>query len=559
MAKQILSLFGARAVGAAVPGAVALLGRAAAVIVGYLALEWLSYLHDYKSIPVTPWNPGLGVVFGLVAVGGGLYAILLGIGVFLTDTLVLKTGTGLELSAAVALVTTAGYGLAGHVLRKRMPVNLALPRLRDVFLFLSIALGAALVTDLVIAGMLITDHRIERHDFLATFLPLFVGDAIGIAVFAPIVLRLAASLRQPQALRALWPNAMMWATALAIVLAVLALHMAYGIQGMRYLFVLFVPVVFAAVRDGMNGACFSLAAAQFSLVGMVHATGQDLPTFVDVQAQMLVLTITGLVVGAIVSERQAISAKAHDVAIRLRELEAEAAQAARVSLAEGMASALAHEINQPITAVRALARSVQHLLGSENGDIERARRNLSEMVVQVDHAAHIVRRMREFLRRGSLHISTIEISTLLHNVASLIQTAAAQRGVEIRVESDAGLPAVFGDRIRIEQVMLNLMRNALDALGESERPDALIRIGARHASGSGEIEFYVVDNGPGIADDLSRRLFDPLTSTKPNGLGLGLAISASIVQSHRGRIWLAAHEPGHTEFRFALPIDAGSE
>lgn len=547
------------AVGPAITGLLGIALRSLAVVAGYLAVEWLSYLHDYKSIPVTPWNPGLGVVFGLVAVGGTLYAVLLGIGVFLTDTFVLQTGIGVELNAAIAMVSAAGYAAAGYVLRRKAPLNLALPRLRDVVLFLTVALSAALIIDCVVAGLLITDDRIERHDFLATLLPLFVGDAIGIAVFAPIVLRLADRIRQTGSVAAVLPNALMLATASAIVMAVLALHLAFGIQGMRYLFVLFVPVVFAAVRVGMNGACFSLAVAQISLVSVVHATGQDLPTYIDVQMQMLVLTVAGLVVGAVVSERQSIAVRAHAVATRLKVLESEAAQAARVSLAEGMASALAHEINQPITAVRALARSAQHLIDNRHQDLDRAGRNLAEMIVQVDHAAQIVRRMREFLRRGRPHISTIDVNILLHNVVALVQAEAAALDVRIAVEAPSELPAIFGDRTRIEQVMLNLMRNSLDAVGEDNKAARVIRIGAVQGIGGEEMEFFVADNGPGITADLHQRLFDPLTSTKPNGLGLGLAICASIIQSHGGRIWVASSDPGQTEFRFALPMDAGRD
>lgn len=528
------------------------------VIVIYLALEWLSYLHAYKGIPVTPWNPGLGLVFGLAVLGGPLYAIILGIAVFLADALVLNVRLGAELIAIIALLAAAGYAFAAGLLRRRAVIDLALPRLHDVGLFLSVAIGAALCVDIITAGILITDDTIVKNDFFATFLPLFVGDAIGIAVFAPIVLRLAARLRATGRLAALWPQWGMIAIAGVIVFAIMALQAIFGTHGLRYLFILFVPIVFAGLRDGLDGACFSLAAAQLGLVAMLHATGQDLPTFIDVQAQMLVLTIAGLIVGAIVSERQTIAAAADMVAARLRALELEAAQAARVSLAEGMASALAHEINQPITAVRALARSAQHLLGSAHTDVERARRNVAEVIVQVDHAGQIIRRMREFLRRGHPHISTLDVEKLLHNAVALIETTASEQHVRIILQVEGGLATMYGDRTQIEQVLLNLMRNGLDAMAEAGTPSGRIDVGATRGSTPETVEFFVRDNGPGIPPDQTGRLFEPQVSAKPHGLGLGLAICTSIVHHHRGRLWLASSRPGHTEFRFSLPVDAGN-
>jgi two-component system sensor kinase FixL len=124
--------------------------------------------------------------------------------------------------------------------------------------------------------------------------------------------------------------------------------------------------------------------------------------------------------------------------------------------------------------------------------------------------------------------------------------------MEIDVPDD--LQPVYGDRVQLEQVVLNLTRNAMEAIAESGRADGRIRLSARRSERPNEIEICVADNGPGIDANLVGRLFEPLTTSKQEGLGLGLAICASIVEAHGGRIWLQSHAAGATEFRFSLPL-----
>ena len=144
------------------------------------------------------------------------------------------------------------------------------------------------------------------------------------------------------------------------------------------------------------------------VVALLHRYGYDAAAFTEFQIVMLVLTMSGLLVGVVVSERQRADLAAREAEERLKEMQAQAARAARINLVSGMASALAHEINQPMTAARALARSVQQILRSPDADLQRADTNLSGVIAQIDHAGGVVRRMREFLRRGQPHFSTLE-------------------------------------------------------------------------------------------------------------------------------------------------------
>jgi C4-dicarboxylate-specific signal transduction histidine kinase len=206
-----------------------------------------------------------------------------------------------------------------------------------------------------------------------------------------------------------------------------------------------------------------------------------------------------------------------------------------------------------VTAARALARSVQQLMQAEPLDTGRANGNLANLVAQIDHAAGVVRRMRDFLRRGRPQFSTLQIGAVLDDALMLANPEASAKKTTIRLELDDGLPVIFGDRIQLQQVVLNLIHNGIEAIGAAERHDGTILVKAYPLKDASGIGISVTDNGIGVPAD--RPLFEPLTSTKGEGLGLGLSICASIVEAHGGRIWLHASEKGATEFRFSLPSE----
>jgi C4-dicarboxylate-specific signal transduction histidine kinase len=317
--------------------------------------------------------------------------------------------------------------------------------------------------------------------------------------------------------------------------------------------------VIAAVRHGVGGACFSLAVTQFSLIGLLHFFGYDAGDFSEFQTLLLVLTVTGLIVGVVISERKNSDRIARDAQARFAERQAEAAQVARVNLVSGMASALAHEINQPMTAARALGRSAQHLLRTPGSDLSRADNNLTTMLTHIDHAGDILRRMRNFIRRGHPYVSTINTRDMLEEAMTLAQAEASARHVRVDLDAPADLPDLHGDRVQLEQVVLNLVHNAIDAIAAVGQSNDHVLVAARHHLAPPRVEISVLDNGPGIEGELVGRLFDPLTTTKQDGLGLGLSICASIMEAHGGHVWLHSGKPGATEFRFSVPLDRSRE
>ena len=529
------------------------------LLAAYLGLEWLSSIHEFMSVPITPWNPGLGLVFAFMLLSGPAYALVLFAGVIIAELVVLRTDLHWPIIVAIAAIIALVYGTAAVVTRRTLRLDAGLYHVRDLFVLLTSGILAALITALLVALVLLLDHRIELGNVRVAATPLLLGDAIGIAVMTPLTLRLV-MLLQGRASLSGYSRHLTAEVALYAALCCAALWVVFGSEwpgGLKYFYLLFVPVVLAAVRHGFDGACISLAVTQFALVGLMHRFGYDAAAFTDMQTLMLVLTGTGLIVGAVVSERKQTAELVQLAEEMLREKEAEAAQAARFSLVSGMATALAHEINQPMTAARALARSVQHLLESPAPDLPRAKGNIVNAIAQIDHAGGVVRRMRDFLRRGGPHVSTFEVETMLEDTLALARPDASARGIELVLSPANNLPPAHGDRIQLQQVLLNLIRNATEAIAAAPKPNSRIEIATLALPSS--IEFSVRDNGPGIAPTIADRLFEPLTTSRQQGLGLGLSISQGIVESHGGRIWLHSRDKGATEFRFTLPLDKRPE
>ena len=527
----------------------------ATLLVAYVIFEWVSFIHEYKGLPITPWNPGLGLVFALMVIGGARYGIVLFAGVVVAEIILLQSNLKWPIILGISAIIAAGYSTIAVVLRKTLRLDVGLHHLRDVLILLAGGISGAALVALLLCLFLLANAQLNLADIVVAAGLLFIGDAIGIGVITPLALRLALRGRKSsfRSLRAMLPD-----VALCVAVVVLSLWAIVGsekVDDFKFFYVLFLPVVAIALRNGLDGACIGLTVTQLALVGLLHRYGYDARAFAEFQMLMLVLTMTGLIVGVVVMERQNAEGAVREIEALLRTKEAEAAHATRTNLVSGMAAAIAHEINQPMTAARALARSAQHILRSPGADLARADSNLTTMIAQIDHAAGVVRRMRDFLRRGRPHVSTIDIRSMLEDTLMLMRLEASTNQVRIELVASAALPPVDGDRTQLQQVVLNLVRNAIEAIAEARQVDGRIRVAASRLDAPARVEISVSDNGPGVDSGLADRLFDPLTTSKQEGLGLGLAICASIVESHRGRIWLQSRDAGATEFRFSLPLE----
>jgi two-component system sensor kinase FixL len=219
-----------------------------------------------------------------------------------------------------------------------------------------------------------------------------------------------------------------------------------------------------------------------------------------------------------------------------------------------MAAGVAHELNQPLTAIANYAQACERLLARPGSDPLEVREALREIVGQATRAAEILRRLRALASQQKSEHIWANINAVLHEILELVQADARVHEVALEVELDEELPAVSVDCGEIQQVILNLVRNALDALAAraAGSRQLLIRTSLTPAR---EVEVAVIDNGPGLAPGLEERIFDPYFSTKPGGSGLGLAISNTIARAHGGSIGYRANEPAGACFYLRLPDD----
>lgn len=244
--------------------------------------------------------------------------------------------------------------------------------------------------------------------------------------------------------------------------------------------------------------------------------------------------------------------------LRLQDLQSELAHVGRVSEMGTLASSLAHELNQPLTAIASYCEGADELLA---GDIDceaiaTARDALREAAAECVRAGEIVRRMRDFMSHGETEHKVEQLPRLITEANALALIGSREHGIEVQVELDPNGDEVFVDRIQVQQVLVNLIRNAIEAMSTSEVRALTI---SSSAGPDGLVTIAIQDTGSGIREDLVSQLFQPFITSKEAGMGIGLSICRTIVEAHGGRIWFESPPGGGTVFKFTMPIAGGNE
>jgi signal transduction histidine kinase len=229
---------------------------------------------------------------------------------------------------------------------------------------------------------------------------------------------------------------------------------------------------------------------------------------------------------------------------------AQIAHIARVATVGELAAAISHEIRQPLTAIRAHAEAGTLLLSGAQPDLGEAREIFRDIVSDDVRATEVLEHIRTLLRREEPTVGDVDLNRVCEQAAHLLKPDAARHGVRLRLSLDPGLPAITGDAVELQQVVLNLTLNALDAVRTSARDHEVV-VGT--AAGRGTVEIFVRDTGPGLPPDVRQHAFEPFFSTKSQGLGMGLAIVRSIVERHHGQVRAENDQAGGAVFRVRLP------
>ena len=244
--------------------------------------------------------------------------------------------------------------------------------------------------------------------------------------------------------------------------------------------------------------------------------------------------------------------------LRLQDLQSELAHVGRVSEMGTLASSLAHELNQPLTAVANYCESARDLLAGSPDDetLDMVREALDDAAKQAVRAGHIVRRLRDFISHGETERRVESLPRLINEANALALVGSREYGIEVQVELDQDADQVFVDRIQVQQVLVNLIRNAIDAMVDSRVRALTIRSVAGPAD---FVTLSIEDTGSGINEQVAAQLFQPFVTSKASGMGIGLSICRTIVEAHGGRIWYEPASAGGTVFHFTLPAAGADE
>lgn len=236
---------------------------------------------------------------------------------------------------------------------------------------------------------------------------------------------------------------------------------------------------------------------------------------------------------------------------RLQELQSELVHISRLGAMGEMASALAHELNQPLGAIANYTNGCRRLLAHPDPEaVARTREALDRTAEQALRVGQIIRRLREFVARGETEKRIEPVTPLIEEAGALALVGAGEQGITARFALDPRVGAVLADRVQVQQILVNLIRNAREAMLQSARRELSVET---LAVGANSVEIAVSDTGPGIAPEVADRLFQPFVTTKPGGMGVGLSICRSIVEAHGGRLTAERNRAGGATFRLTLP------
>jgi two-component system sensor kinase FixL len=465
---------------------------------------------------------------------GPLFAVLTGVAAAFSEVFVHGNSTGgiAVVPGAALWIAFAYVALAFILVRLRAtgPIRTTTAAVR----FATVASIGTLIIAMGYVGVFLIGGQLRPEDGVRAVARYWFADLNGILMVTPLLLQASdGSPRWPR----LWNHKGVVLGQVAWVIATLALlFWLPEADQLRFFYLLFVPIIWVALRWKLSGAVFGVLAIQVGLIIAAH-TGIHTPRFIDLQFLLVTLAITALLLGAVVTEREDDAADRRRAEEQLRESDAALARAMRFAVAGELASALAHELNQPITAVVSYLRALK-ILAEPIGDKDpRLQSTLSKADEAAIRASEVLRRLRDFYSGGESKQEAIDMGAVCSGVARAFQERLRRAEVMLEVNADSAIPRFTSDRMQIEIVLHNLIANAIDAVSQTDAASRRIRLSA--AASANAVILSVDDSGPGITSSAAESLFEPFMTSKPDGMGLGLAISRSLIRARGGELSFA--------------------
>ncbi|MBS0252487.1 MAG: MASE1 domain-containing protein [Proteobacteria bacterium] len=496
-----------------------------AYIIAYVVLGWLSIISSTPSFDIVPWSPEIGLTFAAYLMFGTRFWPYLLLAVAASNV-ILRRDLPLFAQLLSPIIVGGGYAIAlKWVQRSRWQFDIRLGTLRDVLLLeataiVSSALVATASVMLLYASGVLTAPAVPYNIFRYA-----VGDLIGVSIITPFILIVAGTGGIEK------PNLETCFQGLAIAAALIFAFGFSTLPHFRLFNVMFFPIIWIALRHGLKGATYALVVTEVGLIIALLISGPQLAGVTTYQSLMLVLAFTGLAIGGLVTDRRRFEQD-------LRLNQDSVSQIFRLGSAGEVTTAIAHEINQPLTAISNYTQLVQEYLMTGEGNREIAIEAASKVASQVDRTAAVVRNLRDFIRLGRRQIGEQSPHLLIREALDLLEPNLQRTGASVKVAIARDIRNAAVDRLQIEQVLMNIISNAIDAMSENyPSKDRLISISANNIDGN-RIEIQVQDSGPGFPPGFNLRKSGIRSSSKKDGLGVGLSLSQTIVEGHGGELIL---------------------
>lgn len=512
----------------------------AILLIGYIALDWASYIHPLHELNITPWNPApaLGLVYLLHF--GSRMALPIAVAIFVSEIWVRGLPTGPWMALVIAGLLTLNCWVVAVLLNRILVGGRIFFERRGLLIWVIGVTAGMLVNSISLMLTLNVAGYIPDVGLTDSIFQYWVGDATGALVAMPLIWSLMDPQRRREMQRIISKPEFLITLGL-IAAAMWIAFVAGSVASFKYFYVLFLPIAWAASRDGLHGAVISAALIQLGLILGFQWLKIETVTVVETQALSAVIAVFGFFVGVVVDEEQRVSEE-------LRET-------LRLAAAAEMAGAMAHELNQPLSALSTYGAACERLIEiGETGS--RLRDTVQSMIRESHRAAEVLRRLRDFFRTGSTQLEPIVLAPLLQD--AMVPFAAMQEPGTVLFKVDP-IPhcQLLGDRLQLEVVLRNLFSNAFDAANGKLPGGKTIGVRVlvdRHPPG---VTVVIEDNGAGLDHVGMSRLFESFRSTKSSGLGLGLVISRAIAEAHGGRLWAEAGD--HGIFKLYLPLQGEND
>jgi len=509
-------------------------------IAAYLALDGISLIQGLPGTKFALWDPSAACSLAFLLFKGLRYGPAVLVAGVIADRLIDGFPTTLVAACVTEAIIAVGYSAVAAALRRVLGAGRSFSGTVDIIYFLGIVSVGVLAIAAVVGTALVIMHELPSDGFLSAVRQFWIGDLTGIVGLLPALMVAPLAWERWNEVPSLSRVFDLMAFALGLTLALWTVFGLTATDEFQYFYLLLLPVVWTGVRHGLPWCAIAILAEQLALVSVVTLLGYPEADFHAFQVLSLVIATTGLILGAVVTERQRAE-------LSLRHQQAELARMTRLTTAGALGSAIVHEVSQPLATIATYSHACRRLLRLQP---EVLPETLEKLEAEVLRVGEIVDRLRDFLSKGDGRWTPVDLAGVARMIVAALTDEARFRGVAISIDSQP-VPQVAGDRVQIEQIVINLLRNAIDAAAQG--PSSEKRVWVRIHLCDGEIQVEVEDNGPGVLPDIAERLFVPFETTKVRGMGLGLSLSRQMAEGHGGKLWWDRTFSKGARFVFHIP------